>query len=403
MRGKKQEHLRIGIIGFGGAGIGHVGYFNRVPGCKVVSILDPKPAALERARQHRDNDGWLLTDDLTHLLDQDLDIVSVCSPDSTHKDYIVASLAAGKHVLCEKPLAASLEDCRQIIQASQCSQRVFGVLHQMRFLPLFQRIKEVVSSGELGNVFYLEGYYVHDLTRRASLYDNWRFEENATPLVYSGCHFVDLLRWLTGEEVIEVAAFANNIAFPAYPESDCNVLLMRFQSGCIGKVVTAFGAKRPQDHSVRVYGDKASIDNNLLFDEGGVRRVLHRPMLFKWETFERRGQPLWRRILRFLRFTQQNLGPVLHSRLDDLARWAFPPTAEYSVQGLPMRTYEHQVACIRAVRNFVDAVRGNRAFICDAVESARTVATSLAGVAAYRTRQVQEVRDFWLPEFDRRE
>ena len=402
MRGKKQEHLRIGIIGFGGAGMAHVGYFNRVPGCKVVSILDTKSVALERARQHRDNDGWLLTDDLAHFLDQDLDIVSVCSPDSTHKDYIVASLAAGKHVLCEKPLAASLEDCQQIIQASQCSQRVFAVLHQMRFVPLFQRIKEVVSSGELGNVFYLEGYYVHDLTRRASLYDNWRFEENATPLVYSGCHFVDLLRWITGEEAIEVTAFSNHLAFPAYPDADCTVLLMRFASGRIGKVVTAFGAGRPQDHSLRIYGDKATIENSYLMTrERGVVQVLHRPHVWQPERFQRKhsGKPLWRRLAAFTYLTSHNVGPYLAHLFSELVRRTAPANGEYALQGYPLRTYEHSLACIRTLADFVHAIRTGGSPQCDVIESAKTVATCLAGVEAYRTGKVVSVGDFWLTEF----
>src|SRR5262249_15701381 len=100
---------------------------------------------------------------------------------------------------------------------------------------------------------------------------------NATPLVYSGCHFVDLLRWLLEDEVEEVSGMANNIAFPEYPESDLNVILLRFKSGVIGKVVVAFGAGRPQDHSVRLYGSEKSIENNLLFSKDGTYSIFARP------------------------------------------------------------------------------------------------------------------------------
>src|SRR6185295_9259477 len=136
---------------------------------------------------------------------------------------------------------------------------------QMRFVPLHRRMKALVGAGALGAISYLEGYYVHDLTLRAFVTDRWRETDNATPLVYSGCHFVDLLRWLADEEIVEVFAAANNIAFPEYPESDLNLVTLRFQSGVIGKVVVAFGAAGPQDHSLRIFGTRRSIDNNMLF------------------------------------------------------------------------------------------------------------------------------------------
>jgi len=82
----------------------------------------------------------------------------------------------------------------------------------MRFVPLHQKIKALVDAGVLGALSYLEGYYVHDLTARAFQNDRWREDDNATPLVYSGCHFVDLLRWLAGEEIVEVFAAKRSAA-----------------------------------------------------------------------------------------------------------------------------------------------------------------------------------------------
>src|SRR6185312_13162184 len=212
-----------------------------------------------------------------------LDAVVVCTPDSTHADYVVAALAHGVHVLVEKPLTDSAAGVRAIRAAAASAPRqVVAVLHQMRFVPLHQRIKSLAASGELGDLSYLEGYYVHDLTSRAFVTDRWRETDNATPLVYSGCHFVDLLRWFAGEEIVEVFAAANHRAFPEYPESDLNVVTMRFASGVIGSVVVAFGEPGPQDHSVRVSGTQATVRGNLLYRrDGRLGEVLHRPMIFQ--------------------------------------------------------------------------------------------------------------------------
>ena len=142
----------------------------------------------------------------------------VCTPDATHARYVVAALERGLHVLVEKPLTDSLEGLCAIRRAAAAAPaQVVAVVHQMRFVPLHRRMKALVSDGALGALSYLEGYYVHDLTSRAFQTDRWRETDNATPLVYSGCHFVDLLRWIAGEEIVEVFAAAGHRAFPDTP------------------------------------------------------------------------------------------------------------------------------------------------------------------------------------------
>lgn len=369
--------LRIGITGFGGAGIAQLHHFRTLEGCRVVAVHDPSPAALDRARRH--DPRVSLHDDFAAFLQAGLDAVAVCSPDRTHAPYLVASLRAGKHVICEKPLADSLDACRSILEAERGAPGIIAaVQHQMRFLPLHQKMKRLIDAGRLGRVFYMEGYYVHNLTARAWLYDSWRERDHATPLVYSGCHFVDLLRWLSGQEVVEVTAMANHIAFPDYPESDLNVALLRFASGLLGKVVVAFGAGRPQDHSVRVWGSDRCIENNLLFEANGGYSVIARPFL--------RVPPdrAWS-VRRRLGFLRRGLKPVVLGRLmEAVMRWS-GRRGDYAVQHYPLRLYEHEYAVRASLHDFVSAVRTGRPPRCRLADAAQTVAVCLAGVDAFRS------------------
>ena len=214
------SHLRVGIVGFGGAGLALHQHFARVGGCRVTAIFDSKPAGLDWARATA-GDGCQLTDDYASFLASGLDAVVVCSPDSTHAGYVASALRAGKHVLCEKPLTDSPAGCREILQAERAAPGcVAAVQHQMRFVPVHTAMQDTLASHRLGPVFYLEGYYVHNLVERARQYDSWRFDEQAHPLVYAGCHFVDLFRWWPVEEVVEIIGMANHLAFPEYPECD---------------------------------------------------------------------------------------------------------------------------------------------------------------------------------------
>ncbi len=380
--------LRIGILGFGGAGTSHAGYFPCVPGCVVKKIYNPKPERLESARRlfpqiecHATLDSFW----------QDLDAVSICTPDSTHADYIVAALSHGMHVLCEKPLTDSEEGIRKIKAAAAKSDRVVACLHQMRFVPLFRKAKAILDAKELGTVSYMEGYYVHNLTKRAFVNDDWRRRDNATPLVYSGCHFVDLLRWLAGEDVVEVFAAANHLAFPEYPESDFNLVTLRFKSGIIGKVVVAFGAAGPQDHSIRIYGNRRSIDNNMLFnDAGGWERILHEPIIIQKPLL---GHPIKTTHHSYLGQLRGNLPAWLLGKIFLATRFlARRPNNEYGGRYYPVRLYEHALACVTAIEDFVQAIRQRRAPLCTVDEASKTVLACLAGVNSYRTNRPVRVR-----------
>lgn len=379
--------LRVGIIGFGGAGAAHRYYYTRVRETQVTKIFDTKEGGLKRAASLNLKDVQICS----NLEDfwKDLDAISVCTPDGTHAEYIVQALERRLHVLCEKPLTDSFDGIRKIKAAEQKAGRVVAVLHQMRFVPVNQKIKDMLSQECLGKVSYLEGYYVHDLSHRAFVNDDWRETDNATPLVYSGCHFVDLLRWLVNDEIAEVYAQANHLALPRYPESDFNVALLKFQNGSLGKVLVAFGSPCPQDHSVRVYGQHGVIENNVLFGRNAPWNIFHRPQIVQWEHVD-----LTTGVKDILRQLRNNLRHAfLGKQYEILSRFMrCRRDGEYSARFYPVRLYEHSTACIRAVRDFVDAVTQGKKPLCTVDESAKTVLACLAGVESYRTGQPVRVK-----------
>ena len=376
--------MRIGIIGFGGAGQAHAFYWSCVAGCRVTKIFDPKPgvAALAAARAP---DARFCADEADFW--PELDAAVVCTPDATHAAHIVTALERGLHVLVEKPLTDSIDGLITIRRAAAARpSQVVAVVHQMRFVPLHQRMKALVTPGTLGALSYLEGYYVHDLTERAFQNDRWRETDNATPLVYSGCHFLDLLRWLAGEEIVEVFAAANHRAFPEYPESDLNLVVLRFASGAIGKVLVAFGEAGPQDHMVRIAGSVATVRGNLLYRrDGQLGEVLHRPMIVQRPLLRGKGKTGGQSLYRQLR---TNLPPYVMARTVEMLRvLARRPNAEYGAAGYPVRLYEHSLACVGAIEDFVGAIRERRAPLCSIAEAGRTVIACRAGGESDRTNR----------------
>jgi predicted dehydrogenase len=367
------KHLRVGIVGFGGAGQAHRHYFSCIQGCEVTKVFDPKDEGRRRAKASGDVEVF---DDLAKFW-PDLDVVSVCSPDGTHAGYIVEALERSLSVLCEKPLTNSLEGVRQILVAEQRARGVLAVLHQMRFVPLHVAIRNLATTGAFGTVHLLEGYYIHDLRERAFVYDDWRAAEVATPLVYAGCHFVDLLRWFSGEEITQIHAMGGNIAFPRYPQADTVIASLRFQSGALGNVVIAFASAGPQDHSVRVYGTERTVENNLVFARSGkLERMLVRPKVLHQSVFRSdRVEPR-----RILDQTSRYLPAlVAHGLFGVVRKLSSESNGAYGANHYPLRLYEHGIACVRAVEDFVRAVRSESRPLCTGAEAARTVIACLAG------------------------
>ncbi len=380
--------IRVGIVGYGGAGSAHENYFRSIRGCQVTKILDVHAASRQRAealprtrRIYESPDGFW----------DDLDLVSVCVPDRKHADYIVEALGRGINVVCEKPLTDSHDGIRRVLAAEASSEATAAVLHQMRFVPLFQEMKKAINAGRLGNISYVEGYYVHNLRDRAYQNTMWRFEDNATPIVYAGCHFVDLLRWLVPSDIVEVFAAGNHLAFPEYPESDLNVITLRFANGVLGKVLVSFGSACPQDHSVRVYGDAGCIDNSSLFGTGGRELTLHRPTVVDQlqlvRSFRKVGWP---------RRASQEIARTTRARLADgayglLRRLGPDADGEYGFRHAPMRLYEHRLACVRALEDVVAAIREARPPLCTLRDSAQTVNVCLAALESLRTNEVVTV------------
>jgi predicted dehydrogenase len=380
--------IRICIVGFGGAGIAHASFLSQMAGAHIVAIYDPDPAA--RRRFTEATSRALFTNSYDELKQQRCDAWIICSPDEYHAEQINDACRLNLHVLCEKPITTGdMAAARLVADIGRRNKEcIIAVQHQMRFVPLFRKARHLIRQKTFGNIFYIEGYYVHDLRQRSMIHHPWRFEQNATPLTYAGCHFVDLFRWLLDDEAVEIYVMGNNIAFPAYPESDCNVAIMRFRSGVIAKLVIAFGAERPQDHSLRILGTEASLENSLLFRGNERFDIIHRPMIGTFRGYSRSSfaRALW---------NARDAAIVMADRsVTALLRLVGQRHPYYGVTAPPLRLYEHNVAVYASLANFISAIQGTAEVECDYMEGCKTIATCCAGLDSLRSGEAKRVAPY---------
>jgi myo-inositol 2-dehydrogenase/D-chiro-inositol 1-dehydrogenase len=186
--------LRIGIIGAGAIAETHAGNLARIDGVQVAGVLDAVP---DRAAAMASRCGATAYRSLGELLAA-VDAVYLCTPPRFHREAAVPAAQAGVHVFCEKPLAASVEDAGAIAAAVENAGITFAVGFNFRTSPPFMRFKELVESGQLGNVSSFWGVRVLWLPHLAP---NWRTDPRflCGMTIESMSHDFDFMRWLVGD------------------------------------------------------------------------------------------------------------------------------------------------------------------------------------------------------------
>ena len=190
--------IKIGIIGCGGiANQKHLPALrNQAHRAELVAFCDLIPARAEKAAaEYGAPDAKTYTDYHDLLADPAIEVVHMLTPNVSHCEISVAALEAGKHVMCEKPMAATVEDAKRMMDAYQRSGKLFTIGYQNRYRPDSQALKRLCGDGELGEIYYAQA---HALRRRGV--PTWgvftdKSKQGGGPLIDIGTHSLDLTLW----------------------------------------------------------------------------------------------------------------------------------------------------------------------------------------------------------------
>lgn len=248
--------LNIGIIGMG-MGKAHALAVRSMDGACLYAICDTNEELVNACAKELQVTR-IFNDYLEMIADSALDAIIITSPDQLHRQMVVDALNAGKHVLCEKPLALIREDCEAIVEAVEKSDRKFMVGQICRYTPGFKQAKDIIESGAIGELTFVESEYAHDYTEIYAK-ETWRSDPKRNGVIGGGCHAVDLLRWIAGNPE-EVMSYGTHKTFEnVTPYDDTHVAIMKFPNNVIGKVFVSISCKR--DYTMRsvFYGTKGTI------------------------------------------------------------------------------------------------------------------------------------------------
>ena len=252
--------LRIGIIGTGGIADAHInGYLAFRDDCEIVALADVVPGKAAEKAAAFGLDGAISYDDpLAMIADGRIDLISIATPPSTHAALAIAALDAGVHVLVEKPMAPSLEECDAMLAAATENDRILSVVAQNRFRDDLATLKAVVDSGLLGSISHVRvdsawwrGLAYYDLWWRGT----WEKEGGGSTLNHA-IHHIDLLLWLLGRPR-EVTAMLANAQHDNAEVEDLSVAVFRYGRGLAQ--LTSSVVHHGEEQEIVIQGEKARV------------------------------------------------------------------------------------------------------------------------------------------------
>lgn len=190
--------LNVGIIGCGGIANGkHLPSLQKISEVNIIAFCDIEiEKAQVAAEQYGTNDAKVYENYKLLLENDDIDVIHVCTPNSSHKALTVASLDAGKHVMCEKPMAKTTEEAKEMIEAAKRNGKKLTIGYQNRFRPDSQYLRKATQRGDLGDIYYGKAQAIR---RRAV--PTWGVfldeeKQGGGPLIDIGTHALDLTLWM---------------------------------------------------------------------------------------------------------------------------------------------------------------------------------------------------------------
>ncbi|MGY0615521.1 Gfo/Idh/MocA family protein [Vibrio sp. FJH11] len=188
--------------------IAHVHFRSlKTAGVNVLGLVDANP---EQARAVAEKWGVMVFDDLDHALQSDqVDVLHICTPNRFHHPMAKQALEAGKHVICEKPLATNLEDAIELQKLAKEKDLVTGVPFVYRYHPMVREAKARIESGEIGLLHLIHGSYLQDWLLEQTD-NNWRVDPKqggaSRAFADIGSHWCDLIEWVTGERFTDLTS-----------------------------------------------------------------------------------------------------------------------------------------------------------------------------------------------------
>lgn len=277
------KKYNVGMIGYGWAAGAHIDSINKTSNAQVTAVYSSRKLDDAELSAKHGSPIKSYTNLKEMLADKSIHVVDISSYPSQHKEQAVAAANAGKHIILEKPMAMSIQDCRAIVAAAEKNKVKGCVCFECRFSGQFIGTKALVDEGMLGDLHYGEVDYYHGI---GPWYGQFRWntfkKEGGSALLTAGCHALDALLMFMGNEVEAVSSFSTkskSAIFKPYEYDTSSVTILHFKGGKVGKCAAIVDCLQPYYFHTHLVGSEGSLlddkfhSSKLKTDKGGWSKL----------------------------------------------------------------------------------------------------------------------------------
>jgi predicted dehydrogenase len=258
IRKVERRPVRVGLIGAGDIGLLRARALAKVPGLRLAAVADVREELARRAAALSPG-ARVLGDGAALAQDPEVDAVIVSTPPSSHERLAVPCLRAGKHVLCEKPLATTLEACAALVRAAEEAGVSLATGFNLRYTRAAQLARRLLNEGAIGELDHVRSFHGHPGGKEFT--HDWILDRRVTgggTLMDNGIHLIDLTRWFLGE-VESVKGFATNHTWRREGCEDNGFLLLKSDHGRVATLQASWTEWRGYGYRVELYGTEGFI------------------------------------------------------------------------------------------------------------------------------------------------
>ncbi len=259
------EKVRIGIVGSEFAANFHAEALERTPYAQIIAACSIDAASLKRfVKKHHIPHSY---EDYNEMFKRpDIDLIHICAPNFLHKKISIAALNAGKHVVCEKPLATTLPDALAVVKAVKRTGLKLMYAEDWMSAPAILRAKQIIDQGGIGEVLYVKAKETHNGSHSPFAQNKKTCGGGA--FIHLAIHPMAFARWIIGCEIVEVTGMVNggadkNFVHKNYGGEDWGAAICTFENGARAFIEGNYITHGGLDDTVEIYGSEGSIKIDL--------------------------------------------------------------------------------------------------------------------------------------------
>ena len=263
---------RVGIVGLGCVAGSHIMNFNTMPNFNVTAIMSRRDLDPKQIKAQHGVDAKVYNNYDKMLEDKDIDIIDICTPHPFHPEQTIKAANAGKDIIIEKPIGIRFEDTIKMLEAVEKNKVKTSVCFEVRFMGITKAMESIIKEGLIGDIYYTECDYFHGIGPWYGQFV-WGIKKNmgGSSLLTAGCHALDVMLFLVGNEVDEVYSYSTNTTneiYKPYEFDTTSVTLLKFKNGLtIGKCASVCDCSQPYVFNMNMVGSHGSIKNDLFFSK----------------------------------------------------------------------------------------------------------------------------------------